>query len=125
MESKLNKEFTKEYTVEKNHTATHLGSGSIEVLSTPMLLCYMECAAKDSVAGELESGSTTVGTAANLEHIAAVLVGKTVIAKSVLTEIDRRKLTFEIEVFCGDVLIGKCVHTRFIVDEKKFMDKLK
>ncbi|MDR0983407.1 MAG: thioesterase family protein [Ruminococcus sp.] len=120
----LNKTYTKEYIIEKEHTAAYVGSGSLEVLSTPMMLCYMECTAKDSVSDELEPGNTTVGTAADLEHLAAVLAGKTVTVKSVLTEVDRRKLTFSIEAFHGDILIGRCIHTRFIVNEEKFTAKL-
>ena len=47
-------------------TAKAVGSGGVDVMSTPRLVALMENAAKDSVANCLEEGMTTVGTCA--EH---------------------------------------------------------
>ena len=41
-----------------------------------------------------------------------------------LTEIDRRRLVFEIESFDDKELIGTCTHERFIIDNEKFMAKV-
>ena len=40
-----------------------------------------------------------------------------------LTEIDRKKLTFAVEVKDPACVIGKGTHERFIVDAEKFQNK--
>lgn len=112
-----------EITVDKTNVASAVGSGLLDVFATPCMLAGMEKTAADSVGAYLEAGQTTVGVSANLKHTAATPVGMTVRFESKLTEIDRRRLVFEVRAFddCGE--IGSCVHERFIVDAEKFMAK--
>ena len=78
--------------VTEQDTAKAVGSGGVDVMSTPRLVALMENAAKDSVAPYLEPGMTTVGTALNIQHMAATPVGMNCTAESTLIEIDRRRL---------------------------------
>ena len=50
--------------------------------------------------------------------------GNTISAIAELTAIDGRKLSFKIEAYDGDKLIGEGQHTRFIVNREKFLAKL-
>ena len=59
------------------------------------------------------------------ENLKGTLVGKTVKIVSVLKEIDRKKLIFDVEVFEDGVIVGTGTHTRFIIDPVKFYEKLK
>ena len=49
-------------------TATAMGSGDVPVLGTPRLLALAEAAAVAAIGPSLESGLTSVGTGAALEH---------------------------------------------------------
>ena len=104
-------------------TAKAVGSGGVDVMSTPRLVALMENAAKDSVANCLEEGMTTVGTALNIQHMAATPVGMKCTAESKLIEIDRRRLVFAVKAYDETGLIGEGKHERFIVDMDKFTAK--
>ena len=52
--------------VTEANTAAVLGSGTLMVYATPAMAALMEGACMDSVAGELEPGFGTVGTALSL-----------------------------------------------------------
>lgn len=114
-----------EFIVTKEQTAVHIGSGSISVLSTPSMILYMEIASGKLAHENIPQGYTSVGTVVNIQHIAAVFEGNRVVANSTVLEVDKRKITFEVEVLHGDRLIGKGIHVRYIVNEAKFLEKLK
>lgn len=116
---------TNTLTVTERDCASQVGSGLLPVLATPALAALMERTAAESVEPYLEEGMTTVGTRLELEHLAADPVGVTVTCESVLTEIDRRRLTFEITARDGEEVVGRCRHDRFIVGKEKFMEKAK
>ncbi|MBQ5836140.1 MAG: thioesterase family protein [Alistipes sp.] len=117
--------FTTTMQVVAETTAEYIGSGDLAVLATPAMCALMENAAMMAVAPHLEAGQTTVGTALNIEHLRATPVGKTVTATAVLTEVDGRKLSFNIAARDEKGIIGEGTHTRFVVDRERFMDKLK
>lgn len=110
-------------TVTLNDTAKALGSGGLDVLSTPKLIALMENAAMLSVRPYLEEGSDTVGTLLNVKHLAATPVGMTVRAEAELIEIDRRRLVFSVKAWDEVELVGEGTHERFIVDMEKFTNK--
>ena len=80
--------------VSEDNTAIKMGSGTLPVFATPAMVATVEKAAWSSVAGELDEGQSTVGTAMSLSHESATPVGLKITAKTTLTAIDRRKLTF-------------------------------
>ena len=113
-------------TVTENDTAAAVGSGALEVFSTPSMIALaalMEKTALDSVAPFLEEGATTVGTALDIRHTAATPVGLEVVCRSTLTAVDGRRLVFSLSVedACGPV--GEGTHERFIVAAAKFQSK--
>ena len=109
-----------EKVVTENDTAAKAASGSVEVLATPIMIAWMEGASLNLVQKELENGLTTVGTEVNIKHLKGTLVGKTVKIISVLKEIDRKKLVFDVEVLEDGIVVGTGTHTRFIIDPIKF-----
>ena len=46
-------------------------------------------------------------------------------ATAVLTEVEGRKLTFNVGARDAGGMIGEGVHIRYVVDRRKFMDKVK
>ena len=110
--------------VMEGNTAEFIGSGDMAVLATPAMIALMENAAMLAVALHLDQGDTTVGTEIATSHIKASKVGNTISAIAELTAIEGRKLSFKIEAYDGDKLIGEGHHTRFIGNREKFLGKL-
>ena len=113
---------TVEETVSEGMTAASFGSGDVEVLATPAVLAMAEAASVEALAGALEEGTTTVGAAVELEHIAPTAVGAIVIATSGLTGVDGRRLTFSFEVTDPAGPIARGTHRRVVVDRDRFME---
>lgn len=113
-----------EITVTPELSAKHIGSGTIMVLATPMMVALMEKTCRLSVSDNLDEGFETVGTQLNVSHCAATPLGMTVRCESELVEIDRRRLVFKVACYDEAGLIGEGTHERFIIDEAKFQAKV-
>ena len=114
-----------EITVEEKDLATHVGSGTVHVLATPMMIANMEYTAAASVEELVGEGKSTVGIEVNVSHVAATPKGMKVRFDSELLEISAngKILTFRVEahVECG--LIGEGTHRRAIIDRERFDTK--
>ena len=111
-------------TVTAANTALVMGSGDLEVFATPSMVALMEHAAMTAVAPALPEGSTTVGAEMNTTHIKPSGLGASVTATAILTEVDGRKLTFNVGARDAEGLIGEGVNVRYVVDRARFMAKL-
>lgn len=110
--------------VDSASTACAMGSGDMAVYATPSMVALMENAAMLAVSEHLAEGETTVGTRLEIDHVKASAVGSRIEATALLTEVDGRRLTFEVEAYDEKGLIGKGTHTRFVVLREKFLAKL-
>lgn len=110
--------------VKPEHTAAHLGSGGVPVLATPMMIAFMEGAARNAVQPELPEGWTTVGTLVNVRHLAATPVGMRITARATLTEVEGRRLVFAVEVHDEKEKVGEGLHERFIINSDRFVSKV-
>ena len=104
-------------------TAASFGEGLMPVLGTPWLVAFLEETAARCVEGELPDTQITLGTAVNIRHLAATPVGMEVTCEAVLTEIDRRRLTFSVRAWDAVGPISEGTHERFIVDKARFIEK--
>ena len=109
--------------VVESNTAMTVGSGLLPVYSTPSMIALLEMAACNAISDQLEEGSTSVGTLLNIKHLAATPIGMNVTATATLTEVDGRRLVFDIKVHDEVSLIGEGTHERFIVFSEKFLAK--
>ena len=109
--------------VNESNTAIAYGSGGVSVFATPAMIGLMEKAALSSVDPLLEEGMTTVGTVINVQHLAATPVGMKVTALSELVEVDGRRLVFKVEARDEAEIVGRGTHERFVVPQKKFLDR--
>lgn len=107
------------------HSASVIGSGNLELFSTPSMIALMENTAASSIAGYLDESEGSVGTALNIRHLAATPLGMKVCCESELIEVDRKRLIFEVKAFDERGLIGEGTHERFIVNNDKFMAKVR
>ena len=109
--------------VTEDITARNVGSGTVAVLATPMMIALMEKTCLQSVRPFLEEGQDTVGTRVDVSHTAATPVGMTVRCESELVEIDRRRLVFRVTARDDAGVVGEGMHERFIIDIAKFQAK--
>lgn len=114
-----------EVTVTDSLTAAALGSGSVNVYSTPALVALLEAAAIHALQGRLSGDQTSVGTALNVRHLAATPVGMTVRARAVLREVDGRRLVFDVSASDEVELVGEGTHERFIVSRARFEERVR
>ena len=112
-----------ELTVSENELAVNVGSGSLEVLATPVMVMLMEKAACACISDFLEGDETTVGTEINVKHISATPKNMKVCAEAELLEVNGRELVFSVKAYdeAGD--IGEGIHKRFVVYGEKFTTK--
>jgi predicted thioesterase len=112
-------------TVTSAMLAANVGSGSVDVFATPELILLIEKTAVAALAGKLEDGSTTVGSALDVTHLAATPESMEVTATAKVVEAEGRKLTFEVSARDEQELIAEGTHTRFVVDAEKFFSRAK
>ncbi len=99
------------------------GNPFVHVLTTPVVVEWMEEAATAGVQPHLTDGQGTVGSAMTMTHLAPTPIGAMVKVMAKLTHIDGRRLTFQIEAFDEVEKIAECRHERVIVDLTRFHDK--
>lgn len=117
--------FTQKHTVEARETAAAVGSGTLEVFSTPALGALMENTAVKAVENELREGEATVGAEILIEHLRASKVGETLTAQAEVLAHEGSSIFLGIEVKNekNDV-VARARHTRVVVDPEKFMQRL-
>ena len=104
-------------------TAKTVGSGTLDVLATPVMIARLEQAAWTSVAPHLAEGEGTVGTLMNAKHLSPTPVGLEVTCRAELTEVDGRRLVFKVTAEDARGPIGKGTHERAIIQNERFVTK--
>lgn len=105
------------------NTAAAVGSGGIQVFSTPMMIALMENAALQAVQPHLAAGESTVGTVVNIKHLAATPLGMQVRAVARLDAVEGRRLSFTVEAFDEREKIGEGTHERFVIGVERFLER--
>ncbi len=114
---------TRRITVTKEMSAKVMGSGELQVFSTPSMIALVEETAWKSVSPSLERGQGTVGTLVNVRHLSATPIGMDVHCETILTEVDGRRLVFAVRVTDEIGLIGEGVHERYIISNGDFQNR--
>lgn len=102
-------------------SAAIIGSGALDVYSTPSMIALMEKTSMLCIETLLNESETTVGGAVNIRHYKPTAIGKSVVCKSQVTSVKGKKVDFQVEVYENDELIGDGQHTRFVVNKESFM----
>jgi predicted thioesterase len=110
-------------TVTEADTAKTVGSGSLDLLATPVMIALMERAACECLAGILEPNQTSVGSGVDVEHTAASPLGAVITATAAVINADGRKIKFEVSAKDAKGEIGRGTHDRIIVDGERLMEK--
>lgn len=112
-------------TVTPTDTAAAVGSGSLPVLGTPVLLAWLEASSCAAIEPHLAAGQTSVGTRVAIEHRAPSPLGAVVELLAEAPVSAGREWVFEVSARHTDgsvVAIGTV--TRAVVDASRFMARL-
>lgn len=116
---------TKQTTVTKAQLASTVGSGSVDVFATPMVVALMENAAAALAQTYLEDIFTTVGTKISIGHTSPTVEGMTVTAQAELTAVEGRKYCFKVSAWDDAGQIAQGTHERVSVKAESFFAKAK
>ncbi|WP_435021614.1 thioesterase family protein [Tundrisphaera sp. TA3] len=90
------------------------------VLSTPWLVAHLEYAARHAIAPCLSDDERSVGTYVEVEHLAPVPEGLTVICKARVILVSGPVVTFQVEAHDGIEPVARGIHRRRIIDVARF-----
>jgi fluoroacetyl-CoA thioesterase len=105
---------TIQHQVNEASTARKLGSGAVVVL-------LMEVAAVTALDSHLPPEFTTVGVAINVKHIAPTPVGLNVKVRAALTDVQGRRLKFQVIAHDDVEEVGRATHERVLVEVDSFV----
>ena len=110
--------------VTKNHTEAAIKTGSLNVLSSAVLLGLMEEACVNALSTVcLVCGQNTVGHEITLKYDNPSPVGATVTAIAKVKDVGYKGVLFEIEAFDETGLVGSAQHSRVFVDQDEYEDR--
>ena len=115
---------TVDIVVGSEHTAAHVGSGTVQVLATPVVINMFEAAALQAIERLLPPGYQSLGTRLDVRHSAATPVGMKVSASARVTRVEGRTVTFSLEASDEREPIAEGTHERVIVNVAKFDARL-
>lgn len=114
----------KNYLIEDEHTAIHVGSGASRVLATPWMIAFMERVSHQLLAEYLPEGYSSVGVLVNVRHLAPTPVGETVRIKTEITAIDGSRITFNVQAWDKSEQVGSGQHERVVIEEVRFLRRV-
>jgi fluoroacetyl-CoA thioesterase len=110
-----------EWTVDDRHCTRR---GEYDIFSTPNLVLLLEETAMKALTPCLRDDQGSVGSTVDITHVAPTLKGQRVRATATVTEVDRRRIVFEVEIADDLEVIGRGRHERFVIDLARFEPKL-
>lgn len=114
---------TREYVVGRDSTIDFMGEAA-RVYATPALVRDIEITCRDLLLAHLDGGEDSVGTRVELDHLAPTLLGMKATITAKIVELKGRAVTFEVAASDSVEAIGRCKHSRFIVDVKQTGQRL-
>ncbi len=118
-------EFSKEFQTGIEHSARNIGSGDVEVLSTPSLILFIENTAREPLDSAVGNERVSVGTLINIKHFKASRIGERVTVRVRLLSIDGNRYTFWADAFSNGKKIASGLHERTVVIRSEFLSSIK
>jgi len=114
----------KQNVVTKEHTAAHIGSGKLKVLSTPWMIAYMEITARSLLDEYLPDTHTSLGVKVNVNHLAPAAVDKEVSSRAEIISIEKNLVILKIETMLNNVMVGEGIHNRYVVEIERYLKRV-
>jgi fluoroacetyl-CoA thioesterase len=111
--------------VAPEQSAQAVGSGDLPVFSTPSMLALMEHAAMLAIARYMDETTSSVGILVDIEHLSATPIGEEVRARAEVTDVEGKRVTFFVQAWDDQELIGEGSHVRYIIDRERFMQRVR
>lgn len=112
--------FEQTHLVTKEVCINFMGPDVTPVISTPALIMWLEMASREASRQLLQPGEETVGTAMDMKHLAPTPLGMKVTVKSRITELEGRRIRFQIVAFDEVEKIAEGFHERARVSVSRF-----
>lgn len=111
----------REFTVSPSDTAIALGSGSVNVLATPMAIAWCEAATTIAISEAVCSYCTTVGYKIEFSHLAPTLVGESVHANALVESVSGDRIVFSVDLRSAEMQVGTGKIARMRVDRNSWI----
>ncbi len=98
-------------------------AGPTAMLSTPSLVRYMEFACHQQIQARLSPPEVSVGSAVNIRHLGPCPIGNVIRVVATLLHSEKRRYTWQVEVWWGERKIGDGTHERAVVDTSRYQAK--
>lgn len=121
----IGKRKTKKFTVREEHLASFLGSGNVNVLSTPQMIAWMENVSRELLDEYMPKGYTTVGYHVDIYHLKPAPLGSEVDVTAEIVSQEKRKIKLKVKAQMKETIIGEGYHERYIINLERFADKTK
>jgi fluoroacetyl-CoA thioesterase len=112
------------FTVEEQHLAVNVGSGSVRVLATPLLIAFMERLSHQLLIEHLPPAASSVGVMVNIRHVAPTPPGSKLRVRCEVLEVSGREVLFEVKAWDEQELVGEGQHQRVIIDKERFLRRV-
>ncbi|BAO90899.1 thioesterase family protein [Caballeronia cordobensis] len=104
--------------VDRERTISFLGE-DLRIYATPKLIDDIERTCLDYLLDFVDAGENSVGTAVDIAHTGATLLGMSVRIEIKVASIDGRAVKFDIAVFDDIEQVCAGSHSRFVVNVEK------
>jgi fluoroacetyl-CoA thioesterase len=110
--------------IDRARTVSFLGEQG-RVYATPELCRDIEYTCREALLEHMQPGEDSVGIEIMVRHVAPTLPGMEVEITATVTEIDGRKVSFDVAARDELEPIGNGKHVRFVVDREKTYERLR
>ncbi len=114
---------TRRIAIDTPRTIDFLGE-ELRVYDTPSLLYDFEVACRELLLAHLDDGEDSVGNSVNMSHVGATLRGMNVTITVTVSNVDGRRVSFELLAKDDVEEISRGSHIRFVVDVEKLRAKV-
>lgn len=115
--------FSKSILVDESRCIGFMGKEGA-VYATPRMVSDVEYTCRDMLLEHLDEGEDSVGAHVSIDHLAPTPMGLKVTVEVRVTEVDRRKVTWQFSVKDPVEEVGRGKHVRFVVDTAKTRERL-
>jgi predicted thioesterase len=115
---------TRRIAVDRGRTIGFMGEDA-RVYATPSMIMDIEQTCRDLIVEHADAGEDSVGIVVSVKHLAATLPGMNVEIVVKVASVEGRKVTFEVSAKDELDAIGTGIHSRFVVDTAKTVERLK
>jgi len=116
--------FKRQVVIDRARTIDFMGEDA-RVYGTPYMIMDIEETCRLLIVQHADPGEDSVGTEVSVKHLAASLPGMTVEVSVKVTNVEGRRVTFEVSAHDGIDAIASGTHERFVANVAKTAERLK